>query len=107
MARGARFRVAASLVGFALIGALAGCGGGVDTDALEETIRADAQEQVDDAEVDATVESVICPDDLDDEPGTEYECRLEFSDGTAAVAIGEVVEGDEQDNYEFTPVESE
>ena len=86
--------------------ALAACGG-IDTGKLEDEMSTDAQEQVDDAGVDATVESVSCPDDIESETGTEFECQLEFSDGTSAVANGEVSDGDEGDvEYQFTPVES-
>ena len=91
------------LVGAVAVG-LAACADGIDTDELEDGIGAEAQSQVDDANVDATVKSVSCPDEIDDEVGTEYACRLEFSDGTSAVANGEVVEGEEQDEFEFTPV---
>ena len=82
--------------------------GGIDTDKLEEEMSTDAQEQVDDSGIDATVESVSCPDDIESETGTEFECQLEFSDGTAAVANGEVTDGDEGDvEYQFSEVESE
>ena len=82
--------------------------GGIDTDKLEEEMSTDAQEQVDDSGVDATVESVSCPDDIESETGTEFECQLEFSDGTAAVANGEVTDGDNGDvEYQFSEVESE
>ena len=90
-----------------LCAGLVGCGG-IDTGELEDEISADAQEQVDAAEIDATVSSISCPDDIDSETGTEFECRLEFSDGTAAIASGEVTNGDEGEvEYQFTPVESE
>ena len=86
---------------------VAACGG-IDTDELEDKVSADAQEQVDGAGIDATVESIDCPDDIESETGTEFECRLEFSDGTAAVANGEVTDGDEGNvEYQFTPVEPE
>ena len=82
--------------------------GGIDTDKLEDEVKTDAQEQVDDAGIDATVESISCPDDIESETGTEFECQLEFSDGTSAVANGEVTDGDDGDvEYQFTPVESE
>jgi hypothetical protein len=87
--------------------ALVACGG-IDTDKLEDEVSADAQEQVDDAGIDATVESISCPDDIESETGTEFECQIEFSDGTAAVANGEVTDGEDGDvEYQFTPVESE
>jgi hypothetical protein len=87
---------------------LVACGGGIDTGELEDEVSSDAQQQVDDAGIDATVESVECPDDIESETGTEFECQLEFSDGTAAVANGEVTDGDNGDvEYSFTPVESE
>ena len=84
--------------------ALVACGG-IDTGELEDEISSDAQQQVDDSGVDATVESVSCPDDIESETGTEFECQLEFSDGTSAVANGEVTDGDNGDvEYTFTPV---
>jgi hypothetical protein len=87
--------------------ALVACGG-IDTGELEDEVSADAQQQVDDAGIDATVESISCPDDIESETGTEFECQLEFSDGTSAVANGEVTDGDDGDvEYQFTPVESE
>jgi hypothetical protein len=87
--------------------ALVACGG-IDSDKLEDEMSTDAQEQVDDAGIDATVESVSCPDDIESETGTEFECQLEFSDGTSAVANGEVSNGDDGDvEYQFTPVEAE
>jgi hypothetical protein len=87
--------------------ALVACGG-IDTDKLEDEVSADAQEQVDAAGIDATVESISCPDDIESETGTEFECQIDFSDGTAAVANGEVTDGEDGDvEYEFTPVESE
>ena len=87
--------------------ALVACGG-IDTDKLEDEVSSDAQQQVDDAGIDATVESIDCPDDIESETGTEFECKLEFSDGTSAVANGEVTDGDDGDvEYSFTPVESE
>jgi hypothetical protein len=87
--------------------ALVACGG-IDTDKLEDEVSADAQEQVDDAGIDATVESISCPDDIESETGTEFECQIEFSDGTAAVANGEVTDGEDGDvEYQFTPVESD
>jgi Domain of unknown function (DUF4333) len=96
----------ASVAVLAVSMALVACGG-IDTDKLEDEVSSDAQQQVDDSGIDATVESVECPDDIESETGTEFECRLEFSDGTAAVANGEVTDGDNGDvEYSFTPVES-
>ena len=87
--------------------ALVACGG-IDSGKLEGEIESDAQQQVDDAGIDATVSSVSCPDDIESETGTEFDCQVEFSDGTAAVANGEVTDGDDGDvEYQFTPVESE
>lgn len=87
--------------------ALVACGG-IDTGKLEDEISSDAQQQVEDAGVDATVDSVDCPDDIESETGAEFECQLEFSDGTTAVANGRVTDGDNGDvEYQFTPVESE
>jgi Domain of unknown function (DUF4333) len=98
---------AAALTALLSAGLIA-CGGGIDTGKLEDEVSADAQEQVDAAGIDATVESISCPDDIESETGTEFECQLEFSDGTAAVANGEVTDGDNGDvEYQFTPVESE
>ena len=87
--------------------ALVACGG-IDTGKLEDEIESDAQQQVDDAGIDATVSSVSCPDDIESETDTEFDCQVEFSDGTAAVANGTVTNGDDGDvEYQFTPVEAE
>ena len=92
----------------ALAGALAltiaACGGGIDTGKLEDEVRSDAQDQVDAAEVDATVTSVDCPDDIKSESGEQFECQVSLSDGSSATASGEVTDGDEGDvEYRFEP----
>lgn len=93
---------AVTVVGLLALGLVA-CGG-LDTDKLEDEVSADAQAELDSAEVDASVESVSCPDDVASETGETFECQVEFSDDTSATAEGEVTDGDSGDvEYTFTP----
>ena len=87
--------------------ALVACGG-IDTDKLEEEVSSDAQEQVDSAGLDGMVESVTCPDDIESETGTEFECDIQLSDDVSLTAQGEVTDGESGDvEYRFAPADGE
>lgn len=83
--------------------ALVACGG-IDTDKLEDEVSADAQEQVDSANLDATVESVTCPDDIESETGATFECQIALSNNIDLTADGEVTDGENGDvEYRIAP----
>lgn len=90
-----------TVVGLLALGMTA-CGG-IDQDKLEDEVSADFQERIDASGTEGSVESVSCPDDVESETGTEFECELVMNDGSEAVANGEVTDGDEGDvEYTFT-----
>ena len=79
-----------SVAAFATV-ALAGCGG-IDTSEAEDLFQEAVEDLIDEFGADATVESVECPDDIDNEEGEEFECEAEVSDGSTVTGTGEVID---------------
>ncbi|HYH62633.1 MAG TPA: DUF4333 domain-containing protein [Solirubrobacterales bacterium] len=92
-----RFALPSLVVLFGLIFALAACGGitGID-EALVDT----APEELD-------VESAECPDDVEEEVGTEFECTATTGDGEEYTVPGEItaIDGDEAETtFDFSEI---
>jgi hypothetical protein len=87
-----------------MAGGLVACGEEtVDVDSLEEEITADENANIEAAGLDGSVEEVDCPDDIAPETGEEFECDVEYSDGTGAVAQGEVTEDGDSFEAQIVP----
>ncbi len=73
------------LIAFAAL-LVAGCGSGTDIDYVKasETVRASLESKREGFGVE--VESVECPSGVKVEPGTHFECTVNFGDGTLAYA---------------------
>jgi Domain of unknown function (DUF4333) len=89
----ARNLIVVGLLAAGLALAFAGCGG-IDSGKVEDEITSVSEEEI------GPVDSVSCPDDIESETGTTFECEVQFSDGNTGVADAEVTDGDEG-NVEF------
>ncbi len=87
--------------------AVAGCGdaeidldsGGIDSAKAEEEIAAGYEEQVPNQDV----ESVVCPDEIDPEVGTEATCELTLTNGNTGEIVVKVL--DEEGNIRWDVAE--
>jgi hypothetical protein len=85
--------IVVGLLAVALVVVFAGCGG-IDSGKVEDEITSVSEEEI------GPVDSVSCPDDIESETGTTFECDVQFSDGSTGTADAEVTDGDEG-NVEF------
>ena len=89
--RGAtRLSVAAALAALALVG----CSATIDTDDLEDQIKQGVE-----AQTDAQVSSVECPEDVAPEAGATFECTATADDGSTATIT--VTQKDDQGNVDW------
>jgi hypothetical protein len=75
----------------------------ISQEELEETVSAGAQQQIGEAGLQGTVTAVSCAGGVVAEPGTPFECRIEFSDGTAGTVTGEATDDAGNLNFDITP----
>jgi len=93
------FRPAGLLVIGTTAVALAGCSSTVDQDALESSM-------VEVANRTADVESASCPDDVNSEEGTEFECTVINSKGQEVPVTATIIsEGDDDVQFEVQTVD--
>lgn len=81
--------------------ALAGCGT-IDADKLEEEISKGFAPEL--QQVDASVASVSCPDDIDSETGAKFDCTITTDEDVELLVNVEITNGEEGDvEYRLAP----
>lgn len=75
---------------------VAACGdSNLDTGDVEQIFQGQVEQVIEQAGSDATITSITCPDEIENENGTTFECTAEISDGSTVSNTGEVTDSEE------------